>query len=182
MRISSFNNGIKIININGCIFEVKNRKNKFNLKFTEMKTNEKITGKLNQLLADYQIYYQNLRGLHWNVKGNLFFALHAKYEELYNEAAEVIDELAERILMIGGKPQHSFSEYLKTAALKEVVNVSGASEGVQVVLENSRYLLGVVREVNELAAGAGDEGTVALMSDLIGTTEKRIWMFEAYLG
>lgn len=90
-----------------------------------MKTNNsKLVEKLNKLLADYQIYYQNLRGLHWNVKGAQFFMLHEKYEELYDEAAEVIDELAERILMIDGKPLHSFADYLKTAELKEAAFIS----------------------------------------------------------
>ena len=72
--------------------------------------NQKVAEELNKLLADYQIFYQNLRGLHWNVTGNAFFMLHEKYEELYNEASEVIDEIAERILMIGGQPLHTFGD------------------------------------------------------------------------
>ena len=59
---------------------------------------ESVVAALKQLLADYQIFYTNLRGFHWNVKGKGFFTLHAKYEELYNDAAEKIDEIAERIL------------------------------------------------------------------------------------
>ena len=92
--------------------------------------NQKVIDKLNGLLADYQIYYQNLRGLHWNVKGAMFFSLHEKYEEFYNVAAEVIDEIAERILMLDGQPLHTFGDYLKNAGLKEVSNVSGGKEGV----------------------------------------------------
>ncbi|WP_372933818.1 Dps family protein [Mariniphaga sediminis] len=142
--------------------------------------NQKLTEKLNQLLADYQIYYQNLRGLHWNVKGPQFFMLHGKYEELYNEAAEVIDEIAERILMVGGQPLHTFEDYLKTAQLKVVAGVSDGKQGVEVVLDNSRSLLERFNEILELADG--DEGTSALVSDLIGAAEKRIWMLSAYLG
>ncbi|NCB08754.1 MAG: DNA starvation/stationary phase protection protein, partial [Bacteroidia bacterium] len=101
-----------------------------------MKTkNQNIAEKLNQLLADYQIYYQNLRGLHWNVKGKMFFMLHGKYEEYYDEASEVIDEIAERILMVGGQPLHTFGDYLKTAKLSEVSNVSDGKEGVRIVLD-----------------------------------------------
>lgn len=104
----------------------------------DMKTkNQNVIAELNKLLADYQIYYQNLRGLHWNVKGPLFFSLHEKYEQYYNEAAEVVDEIAERILMLGGQPLHTFGDYLKTATLKEVVNVSDGQEGVKNVLESS---------------------------------------------
>jgi starvation-inducible DNA-binding protein len=144
--------------------------------------NQKVTEKLNQLLADYQIYYQNLRGLHWNVKGAMFFMLHEKYEEYYNEAAEVIDEIAERILMVGGQPLHTFADYLKTASLKVVSNVSDGKEGVQIVLDDTRYLLNSFREILELAGETGDEGTVALMSEWIGAAEKRIWMLESCMG
>lgn len=146
-----------------------------------MKTNNsKLVERLNQLLADYQIYYQNLRALHWNVKGQQFFMLHEKYEELYDEAAEVIDEIAERILMIGGQPVHTFADYLKTAKLKEAAFISEGKKGVELVLENNRYLLKSFNEILELADG--DEGTSALMGDLIGAVEKRIWMFESTLG
>lgn len=146
-----------------------------------MKTkNLKLVERLNQLLADYQIYYQNLRGLHWNVKGAQFFMLHEKYEELYNEAAENVDEIAERILMIGGQPLHTFADYLKIAGLKEAEHISDGKKGVELVLKNSRYLLKSFNEILELADG--DEGTSALMSDLIDATEKRIWMFESVLN
>ena len=75
---------------------------------------------LAQLLADFQIYYTNLRNLHWNVKGHGFFVLHAKYEELYNDAAEKVDEIAERLLQLGSIPESKFSEYLKIATIKEL--------------------------------------------------------------
>lgn len=144
--------------------------------------NQKVVELLNSLLANYQIYYQNLRGLHWNIKGAQFFALHEKYESYYNEAAEVVDEVAERILMLGGQPLHTFGDYVKNATLREVSNVSGGQEGVKAVLENSRVLLGQFREILALASENGDEATLALMSELIGTTEKRIWMLESFLA
>ena len=148
-----------------------------------MKTkNQNIAEKLNQLLADYQIYYQNLRGLHWNVKGNMFFMLHGKYEEYYDEASEVIDEIAERILMVGGQPLHTFGDYLKTAKLSEVSNVFDGKEGVRIVLDNNKYLLGQFNELLELAGESGDEGTAALMSEWIAAAEKRIWMLESTLA
>ena len=148
-----------------------------------MKTeNQKVVEKLNKLLADYQIYYQNLRGLHWNVKGSMFFNLHEKYEELYNQASEVIDEIAERILMVGGEPLHTFGDYVQTATLKEVKNVSDGKTGVQAVLDNTRFLLESFNEILEVAEEAGDEATGALMSDWIGFAEKQIWMLESFLG
>ena len=75
----------------------------------------KVVEALQQLLADYQVFYTNLRGFHWNIKGHGFFVLHSKFEDMYNDAAEKVDELAERILMLGGVPVNKFSEYLKVA-------------------------------------------------------------------
>ena len=144
--------------------------------------NQNTVEKLNQLLADYQVFYQNLRGLHWNIKGQMFFALHEKYEEYYNGAAEVVDEIAERILMLGGKPLHAFGDYLKTAKLEQVVNVSDGKQGVNAVLAADRYFLESFKEILEVAGESDDEGTAAMISEWIGATEKRIWMLESYLA
>jgi starvation-inducible DNA-binding protein len=108
--------------------------------------------------------------------------LHEKYEELYNESALVIDEIAERILMIGGQPLHTFGDYLATAKLQEVKNVSNGKQGVEYVLANTKYLLGSFNEILETVVAAGDEGTSAMISEWIGSTEKRIWMLESFLS
>ncbi|HPF50572.1 MAG TPA: Dps family protein [Draconibacterium sp.] len=144
--------------------------------------NQNIVEKLNQLLADYQIFYQNLRGLHWNIKGQMFFALHEKYEEYYNGASEVVDEIAERILMLGGQPLHTFGDYLEVAKLEQVVNITDGRKGVSIVLSGDRYFLKSFKEILEMAGENGDEGTAAMISEWIGATEKRIWMLESYLA
>ena len=79
----------------------------------------KLSQKLNGLLANYQLFYQNLRGLHWNIKGKEFFELHLKFEELYEDAVIKVDEIAERILTLEGEPLHTFSDYLQSAEIKE---------------------------------------------------------------
>ena len=62
----------------------------------------KVVEALQQLLADYQVFYTNLRGFHWNIKGHGFFVLHSKFEDMYNDAAEKVDELAESCQSKGG--------------------------------------------------------------------------------
>lgn len=135
---------------------------------------------LHQLLADFQVFYTNLRGFHWNIEGRGFFVLHSKFEDLYNDAAEKADELAERILMLGGKPENRFSEYLRAAQVKEITGVSSGDEAIGHILNTYSYLIGEERKVLELASEASDEGTVALMSDYIKEQEKLIWMLVAY--
>ncbi len=141
--------------------------------------NKDISNKLNVLLSDYQIYYQNLRAFHWLVKGPQFFQLHERFESFYNEAAEDIDEIAERILMIGGKPLHSFEDYIKNASIEAKKDMEDPSGIIPVVIDNLESLLASFREMLVMAGDADDEGTVALMSDFIGAAEKKLWMLNS---
>ena len=139
-----------------------------------------VVDSLLQLLADYQVFYTNLRGFHWNIKGNQFFVLHKQYEEMYNNVSEKADELAERNLMLGGEPVNKFSEYLKVARVKEVSGVSSASESLKNVLDTYSYFIGEERKLLALASELADEATVALMSDYLKEQEKLVWMLVAY--
>jgi len=140
-----------------------------------------LSDKLNVLLADYQLFYQNLRGLHWNIKGRAFFELHVKFEEYYDDAVIKIDEIAERILTLEGEPLHTFTDYLKTSEIKEEKGISNGIEGVNIVIKNFSLLILKEREILNLAAEAEDEGTVSLMSDYITETEKTLWMLNSYI-
>lgn len=139
-----------------------------------------VVNALQQLLADYQVFYTNLRGFHWNIKGRSFFVLHSKFEDMYNNAAEKVDELAERILMLGGVPVNKFSEYLKVATVQEVSDVSCGDEALQNILNTYSQFIAEERKLLALASEAGDEGTVALMSDYLKEQEKLVWMLVAY--
>ncbi|MFD2033189.1 Dps family protein [Belliella marina] len=147
----------------------------------EIKDSKKLVKKLNSLLANYEIYYQNLRNFHWNVSGPNFFELHAKFEELYNEANLGIDETAERILTLGERPLSSFEEYIKHSEIKEAKEISDAKKMVETVRENLNVLLRLEREVLDAASEQNDEGTVDLMSGYITGKEKVVWMLSAYL-
>ncbi len=142
---------------------------------------EKLSEMLNQLLADYQLFYQNLRGLHWNIKGKEFFELHLKFEEFYDDAVIKVDEIAERILTLEGEPLHTFTDYLKTSKIKEEKSVTNGVEGVTIIVANFSIIITKEREILDLASEANDEGTVSLMSDYISQTEKTLWMLNSYL-
>ena len=140
---------------------------------------KKVAALLQQLLADFQIYYTNLRGFHWNVKGEAFFALHSKFEELYDDAAEKVDEIAERILMLGETPENKFSTYLKVSKIEEVGALSDAKTIISKILDNLKVLIAEERSILEHASDGGDESTVALMSDYLREQEKLVWMLVA---
>lgn len=135
---------------------------------------------LQQLLANFQVHYTNLRGFHWNIKGHGFFVLHEKFESMYDGAAEKVDEIAERILMLGGVPESNFSEYLKVAKIKEVSDISCSSDAVEHILGTYGYLIEEERKVIELANEAGDDVTADLMTGYLKEQEKMVWMLVAF--
>lgn len=148
----------------------------------DLKKTEKTVAGLQELLANLQVYYTNLRGFHWNVKGIEFYGLHTKLEEFYDDTAEKVDEVAERILMLGGVPAHNYSEYLKISSIKETGVVSNAKEIAKNLLDSLKELIGLERKVLETASEGDDEGTVALLSDFISGQEKNVWMLTAFLS
>ena len=149
------------------------------LHLNENKVNSVVSA-LHQLLADFQVHYTNLRGFHWDIKGHGFFVLHSKFEDMYNDAAEKVDEIAERILMLGGTPANKFSDYLKVANINEVDKVSNGEQALNNILQSISYLIGEERKILSIASQAGDEVTVSMMSDYLKEQEKMVWMLVAF--
>ncbi|MEO8932824.1 MAG: Dps family protein [Xanthomarina sp.] len=137
---------------------------------------------VNNLLANFQIYYQNLRGIHWNIKGKRFFDLHVKFEELYTDANMKVDEIAERILTLGETPLHTFSDYTKLAKVPIGKNISQDEKAVGLIIDSLSELLKIERQILKKTDEAGDEGTNSMMSDFITEQEKTMWMMKAWLG
>ncbi len=137
---------------------------------------------LGHLLADYQIFYTNVRGFHWNIKGDKFFELHVKFEDLYNDLTLKVDEISERILTLGYQPEHRFSKYADLATIKEAEKTSDARKNVENIVESMGWLIRQQRSILTMAGEANDEGTAALMSDYIREQEKSIWMYSAFLN
>jgi len=138
--------------------------------------------KLNELLANYSIFYQNTRGYHWNIKGEKFFELHLKFEELYNDLLLKIDEVAERILTLGHTPKHNYVDYRTTSKIKESAQVSDGIKAVEDILSSFQIIILLQRELLDISADAEDEGTNALMSDYIALQEKLVWMYSSFLN
>ncbi|MBK6274097.1 MAG: DNA starvation/stationary phase protection protein [Saprospirales bacterium] len=147
----------------------------------DSKKSEALANELNSLLANFQLYYQNLRGLHWNINGKHFFELHVKFEELYNDVQLKIDLVAERILTLGFSPLHTFSDYLKKSSIKEGKNISDAKTAVQLVVSSLQTIILLERAILKTADKLNDEGTNTMLTDFITQQEKEIWMYSAWL-
>jgi starvation-inducible DNA-binding protein len=141
---------------------------------------EVVSAELNILLSNFQIYYQNLRGLHWNIRGKRFFQLHVKFEELYNDAQEKIDLIAERVLTLGFTPLHTFEDYIANNKLTVGKNISRDTEAVHLVMSSLADLLKIERVILDESGAKGDEGTNSMMSDFIKEQEKTMWMMKAW--
>ncbi|WP_028116408.1 Dps family protein [Ferrimonas senticii] len=153
-----------------------------NLIGLEQQGAQQLAAGLNQLLANYQVLYMNVRGFHWNVRGSNFFELHAKFEEIYDAMLIKVDELAERILTLGGEPLHAFSDYLAISQIEEAKNLADGTLAIDKILAAYQLLLQQQRQLMAAAGDLGDEGTAALLSDYVSQQEKEVWMLAAYQG
>ncbi len=151
--------------------------NHLNLPNASMKA---LAGRLNDLLSDYQIFYQNLRGFHWNVEGSDFFDLHEKFEALYVLVNECIDELAERIVTIGFRPCHSFSTFLEHASIQETTDITDGDACVKHVIAQLGMLVDMHRNIVGDADDAKDIATADMLTKFTGELEKRLWMFTKF--
>jgi len=143
---------------------------------------EPVADQLNQVLACYQVYYQNLRNFHWNIKGKNFFDLHALFEDFYNAAQMEIDEVAERLLTIRFRPLSSLAEYLETSKIEEAGVVDDSQEMVRCLLSNHGQMIQCMRDTIKAANEIGDEATIDLIAGYLRTMEKRSWMMDQWIG
>lgn len=148
----------------------------------DTKKTENLVIGLNTLLSNFQIYYQNLRGLHWNIKGKSFFELHVKFEEFYTDSQEKIDLIAERILTLEGTPLHTFDDYIKLSKVTVGKNISNDVDAVKLTVNSLSELLKIERSILGESDEANDEGTNSMMSDFIAEQEKTMWMLNAWLN
>jgi starvation-inducible DNA-binding protein len=143
---------------------------------------KELAAMLNDLLANYSLFYQNVRGYHWNIRGDKFFELHLKFEELYNDLFLKIDEIAERILTLGHVPEHTFSGYSKISEIRESISVKDGFKAIEEILAAFKIILVKQRNLLNSSAEISDEGTNAMMSDYIREQEKLVWMYSAFLN
>ena len=159
-----------------------NKMDKLNHIGLNKEVSEKLANQLNDLLANYSVFYQNVRGFHWNIKGEKFFELHLKFEELYNDLFNKIDEVAERILTLGEVPNHNFTDYQSISEIKESNDTSDGLSAVGQILTSFQKIIAKQRVILELSGDINDEGTNSLMSDYIREQEKLVWMYSAFLN
>ncbi|UKS24402.1 DNA starvation/stationary phase protection protein [Paenibacillus sp. HWE-109] len=137
---------------------------------------------LNRQIANWGLLFVKLHHFHWYVKGNQFFTLHVKFEELYNEAALHVDELAERLLSIGGKPAATMKAYIELSSLKEALGNETATKMVEAIIEDFTILTQELKAGMQACEEVQDETTSDMLLAIQTSLEKHRWMLQSFLG
>jgi starvation-inducible DNA-binding protein len=141
-----------------------------------------LTQSVNKQIANWTVLYIKLHNYHWYVTGPEFFTLHAKFEELYNEAALHIDELAERLLSMGDKPVATMSGALELASVKEASGHESATDMVASIVNDYSTMIEELKQGMELAREVNDDTTSDLLLSIHSGLEKHVWMLNSFLG
>lgn len=147
-----------------------------------MNVKEKLIDIVNKQIANWNVLYVKLHNYHWYVKGPQFFTLHTKFEELYNEAALHIDELAERLLALGGKPLATMKEYLAVASVHEAKGNETAEEMVAEIVRDFETMIHELKDGMDYAGEINDETTGDMLLGIHQSLEKHVWMLKSFLG
>lgn len=137
---------------------------------------------INQQIANWNVLYSKLHRFHWYVKGPYFFTLHAKFEDFYNEAADIIDELAERSLIIGGQPISTLKQYIEMATLEENLLDLTAEEMVKTLIDDYSLIVYDLKLGMEAAEQNDDQVTCDLFLSIVEKLEKQIWSLKSFLN
>lgn len=143
---------------------------------------EDVVRVLNQQVANWTVAFTKLHNFHWYVKGPNFFALHTKFEELYDEASQFIDDLAERILAIGGNPVATLRESLDISIIDEAGKYYKAEEMVAELSKDFTNVSKQLEEAIEVAGKAEDDVTEDMFIGMQTDIDKHNWMLKSYLG
>ncbi|WP_286230116.1 Dps family protein [Neobacillus mesonae] len=150
-----------------------------------VKTMEKVSNTLNKQVANFSVLYMKLHHYHWYVKGENFFTLHVKFEELYKEASLHLDTIAERMLAVGEKPAATLKEHLEMTSVEEASNSGediSASEMVKGLVDDFDTICKELTDGISVAEDSDDQPTADLFISIRTSLEKHKWMLQAYLG
>lgn len=145
------------------------------------KERKEIADGLSQLLADTYILYSKTHCFHWNVTGPMFQTLHLMFEQHYKELFLAIDEIAERIRILGFFAPSSFKEFSKLSTIKDESEIPSAMKMIELLVEGHENVIKSARKILPLADNVHDEGTTELVTARISLHEKTAWMLRSLL-
>ncbi len=142
---------------------------------------KKLTKSLKEVLASTYVLYLKTQNFHWNVEGRHFFFLHKMFEEQYEELAEAVDTLAERIRQFSVKSPGSMKEFLSLSELKESANPPEAKKMIEELYADHQAIANILHQKIKEAQEFSDEGTADVYIDRLRVHDKTAWMLKSHL-
>jgi starvation-inducible DNA-binding protein len=142
-----------------------------------------IAQSLNRLLADEHVLYIKTRRAHWNVEGPDFLTIHRFFEEQYKQLEQTIDDIAERIRIIGHYAEATLAGYLAETHLSEETRTKNDSLGFMkgLLADHESIIIQLRENVKRYDEEWKDAGTSDFITGLMETHEKMAWMLRAHL-
>lgn len=157
---------------------MKTEKTDIGIKETNRKA---VSEMLQQILADEFILYTKYRNAHWNVEGIDFHTKHVFFEEEYGKLEVIVDEVAERIRMLGVYAPGTLKEFIELSQLEEKKPKQNDSASyMKLLLEDHQQVIAYIRKsISENAEEHNDEGTADFITGLMQQHEQMAWMLRA---
>lgn len=146
------------------------------------KDREAVGAALQQVLIDTYTLRLKTQSHHWNVRGMHFGSLHELFEQQYTELEAAIDEIAERIRIVGVLTEGRFQEYAKRTRVEDGAPDASAEEMLRDLVKGNERVIGAIREALPVAQKAEDEGSFDLMVERLQAHEKAAWMLRSHLA
>src|SRR3954467_13663211 len=142
-----------------------------------------VAEELNKLLADEVVLYFKTRNYHWNIEGSSFYELHNFYEQQFDQLDEIMDDVAERIRIIGHYTEARLADYLKLTSLLESPYTNAENDQLKNLVASHETIIHNLRRLITLFGDKyKDLGSCDFVTQLLGKHEKMAWMTRAYLG
>ncbi|WP_202080936.1 Dps family protein [Caldalkalibacillus salinus] len=141
-----------------------------------------LTDVLNKQIANFSVLFVKLHNYHWFVSGENFYELHVKFEEFYNESQGYIDDLAERLLAIKGKPVATMRDFLQTATVTEATGQETSTQMVETIAKDFETIVSELKEGIKVAEEHEDDPTADMLIHIRTNLEKHVWMLHAFLN
>ncbi len=146
------------------------------------KNTQAVAQRLNQILADEYVLYTKVRNYHWNVEGSNFMEMHKFYEDMYDGIDEAIDEIAERVRMLGHYAEGRLKDFLQLANLNEEEYTNNQKKQLQNLLSDHETILrGLRKDIKTFSEKYKDDGNADFVTGLMEKHEKWAWFVRSYL-
>lgn len=141
-----------------------------------------VANELQKVLADEFVLYTKTRNYHWNVEGDNFMELHKFFETQYEELDEIMDEVAERIRMLGHYSEARLKDFIQLTRLDEPAYTSDQKQQLQNLLSDHEILIQALRkDINAFSDQYKDLGSADFVTGLLRHHEKSAWFIRSYL-